>query len=234
MGKIILLTRQQQKGGILKLGGLNRFLDQIHILLPALLLALTFHEYAHAKAADLLGDPTPRRSGRLSVNPIDHLDPMGLLMIVFVGFGWARPVPINPFNFKGDRNRGVMLVSLAGPMANLLLAFISVFVYYFSLLGYFGGATGYMVQFSRSLIIYNAYLMVFNLLPLPPLDGSKILTSILPQRARYQFDQIEPYAPFILILLLITGTLPVILRPIANTIINTLQEIVLIIFNIFL
>lgn len=212
---------------------INYFLKNIHLILPAIVLALTFHEYAHAKVADLLGDPTPRREGRLSLNPLDHIDPLGFIMLIFVRFGWAKPVPINPFNFKGDRNRGVILVSLAGPLANLLFAFISTFLLYFSVLGFFGGASNYLYSLSQFLILYNVYFMLFNLLPIPPLDGSKVLNSILPYNYRYKYYQIEPYAPLILILLLISGLLPVILAPMANSIIKALHTFTLGIINLF-
>lgn len=211
---------------------LNHFLNQIHIILPALLLALTFHEYAHAKVADLLGDPTPRREGRLTLNPIDHIDPLGLLMMIFVRFGWARPVPVNPFNFKGDRNRGILLVSIAGPLANLTFAFVStvLFFAYVSFNPPVNSVTLYFLEVFRYLIIYNVYLMLFNLIPIPPLDGSKVLTSILPSRQRYQYQQVEQYAPFILILLLITGVIPRILGPVANRVIGILANTVGIFF----
>lgn len=216
--------------------GLSSFLDTIHIALPALLIALTFHEFAHAKVADLLGDPTSRRAGRLTLNPIDHMDPMGTLMMVFVGFGWARPVPINPFNFRGDRNRGILLVSLAGPMANLVLAFISVILFYAVIIFSPGvnSITNYLIPFFQSLVMYNIFLMLFNLIPIPPLDGSKVLTSLLPQEMRYRYDQMEQYAPFILILLLISGLIPRLLSPVAYGIIGVIESIVVPIFNIFL
>jgi Zn-dependent protease len=212
---------------------INHFLNNIHLILPAIVLALTFHEFAHAKVADLLGDPTPRREGRLSLNPLDHIDPLGFLMLIFVRFGWAKPVPINPFNFRGDRNRGVILVSLAGPLANLLFAFISTFLLYFSYLGFFGPASSYLYFLSQYLIMYNIYFMLFNLLPIPPLDGSKVLNSILPYNYRYKYYQLEPYAPLILILLLISGLLPVILAPMANSVINFLNTIAVNILKLF-
>ena len=201
-----------------------------------MLIALTFHEYAHAKAADMLGDPTPRRSGRLSLNPVDHIDPLGLLMLVFVRFGWARPVPVNPFNFKGDRNRGILLVSIAGPLSNLLLGFLSVIFFYLFRLRVFGFSpvTVYMGELFQMLTIYNIYLMLFNLIPLPPLDGSKVLTSLLPVKHRIKYGEIEQYAPFILVLLLITGVLPRFLSPVAFTVIGALETMALPFIRLFI
>lgn len=216
--------------------GLNEFLNQIHVILPALLIALTFHEYAHAKAADLLGDPTPRRSGRLTLNPVDHIDPMGLLMLVFVRFGWARPVPINPFNFRGDRNRGLIIVSVAGPLANLVLGFVSVISLYLVIIwgSPTSNVTNYLHTFFLYLTMYNIYLMLFNLIPIPPLDGSKVLSSLLSNDLRYRYQQVEQYAPFILILLLMSGVIPTILGPMASGIINSMHSIVVAVLNAIL
>ncbi|QNO16216.1 site-2 protease family protein [Alkalicella caledoniensis] len=216
--------------------GLNEFLNQIHVILPALLIALTFHEYAHAKAADLLGDPTPRRSGRLTLNPVDHIDPMGLLMLVFVRFGWARPVPINPFNFRGDRNRGLIIVSVAGPLANLVLGFVSVILFYLVIIwgSPTSNVTNYLYTFFQYLTMYNIYLMLFNLIPIPPLDGSKVLSSLLSSDLRYRYQQVEQYAPFILILLLMSGVIPTILGEMASGIIGSMHSIVVAVLNAIL
>ncbi|MDO9535925.1 MAG: site-2 protease family protein [Bacillota bacterium] len=197
-------------------------------LIPALLIALTFHEYAHARMAYFWGDPTAKNEGRLTLNPLSHLDPIGLLMLMIVRFGWAKPVPINPFNFR-DRRKGLFWVSLAGPGMNLLLGFIATFI----LIIY--GRTGTLLSSVLfNLIIINVFLAVFNMVPLPPLDGSKILSALLPSRCLQLYHSIEPYGPFILILLLIFGGLRLFLVPIAYLIIDIYQTLVITIVSVFL
>ena len=171
-------------------------------MLPAVVLGLTFHEYAHGLAADRLGDRTARYAGRLTVNPLAHIDPVGLLLLFFAGFGWARPVPINPLSFRGDMRRGILLVSLAGPATNMALAVASavalgIFVHW--RLPYAGDMLRYMIQI-------NVVLAVFNLLPVPPLDGSKILAALLPGRQDWLY-RMEAYGTIILILLIFTGAI---------------------------
>ncbi len=182
--------------------------------IPALLIALTFHEYAHARMAYAWGDPTAKLAGRLTLNPLSHLDPIGLLMLWIARFGWAKPVPINPRNFK-DYRKGLFWVSLAGPGMNLLLGLAATF-----LLLIFGYPGSYYTAIMQNILLYNVYLAVFNIIPLPPLDGSKILSALLPASALSFYYKIEPYGPFILILLLFLGLLSFILVPLANVIIN--------------
>jgi len=192
--------------------------------IPALLIAITFHEYAHARVSDAMGDPTPRWTGRLSLNPMAHLDPVGLLMLWIFRFGWAKPVQINPSYYRNPK-KGILLVSLAGPLSNLLLAFIMLLLIK---LGLFYG--GILYTFFQTLFVYNLVLAVFNLIPIPPLDGSKILSSLLPGRQAYAFSQIEPYGPFILIILVYFGFLNVILDPLISFVhigLNTLCNLIL-------
>ena len=178
--------------------------------IPALLIALTVHEYAHARAAVTLGDPTPRFMGRLTLNPVSHLDPIGLLMLWLAQFGWAKPVPINPGNFT-DYRRGMLLVSLAGPVSNMLLALLTAFV--IAILAKLQLLHGDWVKVLWLLYSYNIILAVFNLIPIPPLDGSKILASILPARQGEIFDRMEQYGSFILIALVFTGVIGTIIYP---------------------
>lgn len=191
---------------------------EILLRIPVLLLAITFHEYAHARMAYHFGDSTARREGRLTLNPLKHLDPIGTLMLLVVGFGWARPVPINPHAFSRYR-QGLFWVSLAGPLTNFGLAFTSMFLF-----GLGGAGVPVAANLLLMLIWYNVLLGAFNLIPVPPLDGSKIIASLLPGRALGYFFQIEPYAPLILILLIVTGTLGTILWPAINVIVAAMQS----------
>lgn len=204
---------------------MNFFPADMLARLPALLIALSFHEYAHARMAYAWGDPTAKNEGRLTLNPLAHLDPIGLLMLLVVRFGWARPVPINPFYFR-DRRKGLFWVSLAGPGMNLLLGFAATFLW---ILGRgWGSFIGSILYY---LVIYNVFLAIFNIIPLPPLDGSKILSTLLPPRYLHYYQVIEPYGPFILIFLLIFGRLPLILIPAANAIISFYTKIALFLFK---
>lgn len=196
--------------------------EMLIALLPSLLIALTFHEYAHARAAYAFGDTTARDMGRMTLNPISHLDPIGTLMILIVGFGWARPVPINPGRFR-DIRRGLLWVSLAGPLANLLLGFVATLVFSF-LVGY-GVTNDLLLIFMKTFIQLNVILAIFNLLPLPPLDGSKIVVSIAPGSIAQFYRRIEPYAGIILIALVLFGGLGKILWPLTEWTMNLFNRI---------
>jgi Zn-dependent protease len=193
------------------------------IRIPALLLALTFHEVAHGLVAFRLGDPTAKYQGRLTLNPLAHLDPLGLLALWLFGFGWAKPVPVNPAYFRGDKQRGMFLVGLAGPATNFLMAFIvrlltvSMPVFH---------AHPILLGISEATFIYNIFLGVFNLLPVPPLDGSKVFAYLLPRSMSYIFGQLEQYGPLILILLIVTGSLTRILLPMAALAVNLTNTVV--------
>ncbi|MGB9803754.1 site-2 protease family protein [Desulfofundulus sp.] len=176
------------------------------IMLPAIVLGLTLHELAHGLVADRLGDPTARYQGRLTLNPLAHVDIIGLIMLLGVGFGWAKPVPINPYNFRGDMRRGIILVSLAGPLANILLAIAGAVAM---------GLGAWKLPYGRDIVLkiidLNVILAVFNLLPIPPLDGSKILACLLPGRQSWLYT-LENYGTIILLLLLFTGIIGNVLR----------------------
>ncbi len=187
--------------------------------IPAILIAITFHEYAHGKTAAILGDPTPGYQGRLSLNPLNHLDPLGTLMLLVAGFGWAKPVQVNPYHFQGDRNRGMMMVALAGPVMNLTLAYLAAVAYRLS-----GGFSPFLNTFLFYLMWFNAMLAVFNLIPLPPLDGSKVLAGLSRQGARLIY-QLEGYGPLVLLLLLATGMLSKILRPAVHSVIKGIMTL---------
>ncbi|HSW36155.1 MAG TPA: site-2 protease family protein [Candidatus Limnocylindrales bacterium] len=199
-------------------------LDPIIIALriPALLIAITFHEFAHARMAYHFGDTTAKRQGRMNLNPINHLDPVGTLMILLVGFGWAKPVPINPHNFTQYR-AGLRWVSFAGPMTNFVLGFLGLLL--LNLLLSVGVTTDLLLRFIAVFFQLNILLAVFNLIPIPPLDGSKILMSYLSDTYLVYYYQLERYAPFILLVLIFTGVFRFIIFPAYNlvfTIFNTI------------
>lgn len=175
------------------------------LIIPAALLAIIFHEISHGYVAYLLGDRTAKNSGRLTLNPIQHMDPLGLLCMILFGFGWAKPVPVNPYFFK-NRKFGMALVSIAGPVSNLLMAVLSMSVILaISLLEIESqaliGALNVVVQFFLVFAILNIGLAVFNLIPVPPLDGSKILFSLLPRRAYGFILKYERYGMLLLLVL---------------------------------
>lgn len=182
-----------------------------------LIIAITIHEFAHAYTADRLGDPTPRSRGRVTLNPLAHLDPLGTIMILFARFGWGKPVPIDPYNFSKPR-RDEIIVSLAGPISNLFLALILAFVYKFFL------PSGLLF----TLIVVNVSLGVFNLLPVPPLDGSKIFLNILPLDKAIEWQEsFDKYGFFILALLLFlpfgnSNLISIIITPIIGLILRFL------------
>lgn len=171
-------------------------LDQLAewiVKIPVLLFAITIHEYAHARAALFLGDPTAKLAGRITFNPISHLDPFGAICLFLFNFGWAKPVPVNPRYFRNPR-AGNLRVSLAGPFANLGLALLmGIFIRNFLF------PSELYLTILITMLLMNIGLGLFNLLPIPPLDGSHVLESLLPYNALAKYRQIERYAPIILL-----------------------------------
>jgi Zn-dependent protease len=167
----------------------------------ALLAAVTVHEYAHAYVADRLGDPTPRAAGRLTLNPLAHLDLVGTLLILLVGFGWAKPVPITPTNFRNWR-RDTVIVAAAGPLANVTLLFVLGIPFKLGLLHAYAIEAGAISAVLLTMMRINAMLAVFNLIPIPPLDGSKILLGLLPPEQAVGYARVQMYGPFMLLFLL--------------------------------
>ena len=186
------------------------------LIIPALLVAITIHEFAHAAMADHLGDPTPRLSGRLTLNPLAHLDPIGTLMLFLFRFGWGKPVPIDPFNLRNPR-RDSALISFAGPASNLILAvLLSVLI---RLIGPIG--------LIEPIILLNIVLALFNLLPIYPLDGFKIVHGFLPQEQAYQWEELQSFGPLILFLLIFPFFGQSLISSILGPVINWLLKILI-------
>ena len=182
------------------------------VTFAALLLAATVHEYAHALIADRLGDPTPRLHGRLTLNPLAHLDLLGTLMLLLVGFGWAKPVPINPHNFP-DWRRGQLLVAAAGPLANVTVMFLLGSLFKAHLVE---ALPPLLFRLIAQAIWVNGILAVFNLIPVPPLDGSRILEGLLPGRYAFWISRLQPYGILVFIVLVYTGFVGAFLRPLVR------------------
>jgi len=184
---------------------------QILLGIPGLIIAMTFHEYAHARVAVALGDFTPRLMGRLTLDPRAHIDPVGLIMLFLVRFGWAKPVMVNPSNFRQPK-RDDILVSVAGPAMNLLLGFIA---FYAMLLIRSHNIDVSPITYGiiQMIFIYNVNFAIFNMLPIPPLDGAHILRNLLPPDLAYRYQSLERYSILIMLVFIATPVLSVVLMP---------------------
>ena len=216
------------------------------ISIPGILIAITFHEFAHAFAADKLGDDTPRRQGRLNLNPFKHLDLFGTIMLVFAGFGWGKPVEIDPRNFNRNMSlsKAEAIVSAAGPLMNFILAILFEIVLCLiiklapgiemanGMLLVSNQAVGIAVEVVQSIISINIGLGIFNLIPLPPLDGSKILCGFLPYNAKNWIESHSQIFELIFIALWIVGILSLIVRPIILFVNSGLTNLFLSMFGI--
>ncbi len=210
------------------------------LTLPGVIIAISFHEFAHAYAAYKLGDDTPKMQGRLNLNPLSHIDPVGIVMLIFVHIGWGKPVEINPRNFdrKYSMDKGEAIVSVAGPLMNFVLAILFTIIY--CAIFKFAPATFILSQTGDILLLVisatiavNVGLGVFNLIPLPPLDGSKIFRNILPYNAKAWIDRNEKWFYIIFLLIWITGLAGTIISPIIDAITNGILWLVGNIFRIF-
>ena len=208
------------------------------LTIPGVLIALTFHEFAHAYAADKLGDETPRLQGRLNLNPLSHIDPIGFVFLIVAGFGWGKPVQIDSRNFNGkySLSKSEAIVAAAGPIMNFILAFVFLIIYYL-LFSVTNVIEALSVQWQQVVFLVTTYtisiniaLGVFNLIPLPPLDGSKILMHFLPANGKEWFYRNQQTFYIVFFIIWVTGLTSVILSPIFNVIINGMDWIV---YNIF-
>lgn len=209
------------------------------LTIPGVLIAITFHEFAHAWAADKLGDDTPRRQGRLTLNPLSHIDPLGFAMLIFAHIGWGKPVEVNPRNYdrRMSMEKADALVSLAGPLMNFLLAIVLTIIYCaifkFAPATFFSSTVGQVIWLLiQYAIIVNIGLGVFNLIPLPPLDGSKIFLPILPRNAKYWFQDNEKIFYMIFLFIWITGIAGNLISPIISWISTQILNLGIFIFKI--
>jgi len=206
--------------------------ENLIFLLPSLLLAITVHELAHAWVSHRLGDPTPRYNERITLNPLAHVDPLGMITLLLFGFGWGKAVEIDPSYYRNQR-QGVLLVSVAGPVSNIAMAFVLMlgFVVLLTLNPVLEGS--FVMQLLQTAFSLNIVLAVFNMLPVPPLDGSKVLASLLPRKYAYRFQSIaQQWGFFVLIGLMATGLIGSILRPLTNALLFGMLQVILVLVGL--
>jgi Zn-dependent protease len=195
------------------------FLSRLILQIPALLVAVTVHEVAHGLVADRLGDPTARRLGRITLNPLPHIDPLGALAFVLAGFGWAKPVPVNAQNLRHPV-RDMACVAVAGPLANFAAAFVALVGA--RLLGHIGSALPVVSEPLAGVLfwtyVFNLALGIFNLIPLPPLDGGHFLPYFLPRASWTFLRQLEQVGPLLLMLLVLTGATRYFVQPVFSVV----------------
>lgn len=210
-------------------------IEDLLYTIPAVLVAISMHEFAHGYVSYKLGDPTPKQSGRLSLNPFRHLDLVGTLCLMFFHFGWAKPVMVNPYYYK-KRKMGMLMVALGGPLMNFIIAFISLFGMGIIIKvtgGYIGSSiVMFLFDLLNYMVVINLGLGVFNLIPVPPLDGSKVLGAVLPEDKYFKYMQYERYGSLLLILLLGVGVLSTPLNFVTGLLNNGMVTIVSLILGI--
>lgn len=184
-----------------------------------LLIAFPIHELAHAIIADRLGDPTPRRAGRVTLNPLAHLDLFGSLLLLMANFGWAKPVPVSPYNLRPGPQLGMTIVAAAGPLSNLLLAVLGAVPFRLGLVAFGDGIASEILAL---FVLINIYLMLFNLIPVTPLDGSKILAGLAPREWSRLLFTLEQYGPIILLAMFFLGVIGLLINPPASFLFQSL------------
>ncbi len=208
-------------------GSVREWLVQTLLSLPAIIIAISFHEFAHAKVAELSGDDVPRRQGRVTLNPVAHIDPVGFFCLLFVGFGWGRPVEINPENFKKKR-LDMLLVALAGVVMNVLLAFVfcGIWVLLLQKTELFAGDFGDLLYtVLQNIVVINLVLCVFNLIPVPPLDGFNVVTEIFNLRRTKVYHYAYQYGYIVLMVLILFNFTDYILTPAVNWLFRTIVSV---------
>mgnify|MGYP002532454680 FL=1 len=200
--------------------------------LPAIIIGLTVHEWAHAFAADKLGDPTAKNLGRMTLNPFAHIDLFGFLCLLVVGFGWAKPVPVNPRNFKNYR-RDDIIVSLAGIAMNLVVAFFATILFYFGVYRWNLGSNEAFYTIFLSIVTINLSLAVFNLLPIYPLDGSHVFESLFMRYIPKFFMLLRQYGQYILIALLVSGLVSTVLGTVVGWLFEGFSSVAIAILRLF-
>jgi Zn-dependent protease len=207
-----------------------RFVVQLLFLIPAFLIAVTVHELAHGVVADRLGDPTARVQGRLTLNPLPHIDPLGAVAFLLAGFGWAKPVPVNAYNLRHPR-RDMAWIAAAGPVSNFAVAFVGlVGVVLIQRIGLGAFVAEPLGAVLFAVFRFNLALGIFNLIPLPPLDGGHFLPYFLPRASWTTLHQLEQYGPMILLLLVMTGATRYIVGPVMNVVSGIYLSLVRMIF----
>ena len=189
----------------------NLFSPEIFLIIPAIIIAMSIHEAAHAYSAYYYGDDTAKAHGRLTLNPLAHIDPIGFLLLIVAGFGWAKPVPVNPRNFRGNKRLADFVVSVAGIATNLTAAALTL-----SIMKHVNITSQGLFNFLQTFVRFNIILAVFNILPIPPLDGSKMLAALLPSSMARVIWFLDQYGMFILMLLVFTNVIGMVLSPMVN------------------
>ena len=213
---------------------MSEIIQKIIYVAPAVLIALSLHEFAHGWASYMLGDPTPKAQGRISLNPFHHLDLVGTLLLFFVGFGWAKPVQVDSRYYQNPKN-DMVKVALAGPIMNFIVAFVAIFI--FELLNKLDVQvnllTGYIAILLQYIAIINVGLGIFNLIPIPPLDGSKVLMAVLPPKSYFSYMKYEQFGMIFLMMFICLGAFDGFLITARNAAMMGMDNIILKILGLF-